>query len=318
MIYSIFIYSESSGLLMWDKHFEDISAGKMELFSSFFSAIKTFIGEMITKGAHDLKSIQMGNYTINFTSVKKLQIDLVFIADVDEEKKLKKIIPPIIDVLLEHKEIFSNWNGDRSIFSVLDSHIMKIISQNKSSKTTSSSLLDNQTEILKGLFANSKELDPLVKENLGKEREYLNKKLKETLDINTKLEYITKIIEIDQKLLDETCFLQDQSEKVKLEKELKDAKLKLDFYLKECKKTLSEAIQKAGNVPLSKIDFRNSYIALYSFSTKLKSIGKIKTAEIYRKVASALIETDKLAEGELSETISYILNLPDNIMYYLT
>lgn len=303
---------------MWDKHFEDISAGKMELFSSFFSAIKTFIGEMITKGAHDLKSIQMGNYIIQFTSIQKLHVDLVFIADNDEDKKLKKIIPPITDVLLEHKEIFSNWNGDRTIFSVLDSHIMKIIAQNKSSKAPSTSILDNQTEILKGLFANSKELDPIVKENLAKERDYLHKKIKDTPDVILKMEYIKKIMEIDQKLLDETCFLQDQNEKVKLEKDLKDAKLKLDFYLKECKKTLSEAIQKTGNLPLSKVDFKNSYIALYSFSTKLKSIGKVNTAEIYRKIATSLMEKDKLADGELSETISYILNLPEDVSYYLT
>jgi hypothetical protein len=317
MIYSIFVYSEASGLLMWDKHFEDISSGKMEMFSSFFSAIKSFIGEMI-KGANELKSIQMGDYVINITSLKKIGVDLVFIADNDDEKKLKKIIPPISDILLQHKELFASWNGDRTIFSVLDQSIINIVSQNKNTKSQQSFLVDNQSEILRALWSNSKELDPKLKENLKKERDFLYKKIQDPTELSQKLANINKIMELDQQLMDQPSFLKDQQIQIKLEKEFQDAKLKLDFYLKQCKQTLSESLQKAGNVSLTKIDFRNSYIALYSFSTKLKFIGKINTAEIYRKVASSLMDTDKLADGELSETISYILKLPDDISYYLT
>ena len=64
MLYTIFLYQSESGLLLFDKSFQDISSGKMELFSSFFSALKAFIGEMIIEGSTELKNISLGDYTV--------------------------------------------------------------------------------------------------------------------------------------------------------------------------------------------------------------------------------------------------------------
>ena len=58
MLYTIFLYQSESGLLFYDKNFQDISDGKMELFSSFFSALKSFIGEMILDGEKELKNMR--------------------------------------------------------------------------------------------------------------------------------------------------------------------------------------------------------------------------------------------------------------------
>ena len=59
---------------MYDKSFQDVSSGKMELFSSFFSAVKTFISEIVLEGSKELKNIEMGDYTIVVSSIKDMKL----------------------------------------------------------------------------------------------------------------------------------------------------------------------------------------------------------------------------------------------------
>ena len=93
MLYSLFIYQSHSGLLIWDKSFEkQMDSQRVELFSSFFSAIQTFVKEgdlaesilktakevhanIIVMGSHSrkwLENIVMGSVTekvLNNTSI---------------------------------------------------------------------------------------------------------------------------------------------------------------------------------------------------------------------------------------------------------
>ncbi|MCP4763062.1 MAG: hypothetical protein GY870_14900, partial [archaeon] len=234
MIYSIFIYNSSSGLLMWDKTFEDISHGKAEMFSSFFSAIKSFVQEMVLKGENTLKTIEMGNYILKITNIKvknkKSAIDLVLIADKDDEKKLKKVVPGITKVILDRSALFEDWiGGERKIFNVMDQPIVEAISKVKGLLTSGKSILDDQSEVLHSIWNKKKDekvIDPEIIGNLNKEREFLFSKINDTTKIVKKIELINNVIVIDQKLRDETRFIEDQNLKIKFDKEFSDIKMK--------------------------------------------------------------------------------------------
>ena len=76
MLYSLFIYQVKTGLLLWEKSFENDMDHKSELFSSFFSAIQSFLREMILQGTHHqdsrgLAGIDMGNFVVKITEIPK-------------------------------------------------------------------------------------------------------------------------------------------------------------------------------------------------------------------------------------------------------
>ena len=93
MLYTIFLYQSESGLLFYDKSFQDISDGKMDLFSSFFSALKSFIGEIVLDGAKELKNIELGDYTVLITSINEIKADLVVIVQALTVASVISLIP---------------------------------------------------------------------------------------------------------------------------------------------------------------------------------------------------------------------------------
>jgi len=52
MIYTIFLYQSHTGLLIYDKSFQEINTGKMEMFSSFFLTIKSFVSQLVLDGSN--------------------------------------------------------------------------------------------------------------------------------------------------------------------------------------------------------------------------------------------------------------------------
>ena len=124
------------------------------------------------------------------------------------------------------------------------------------------------------------------------------------------------VVELSEKLKDETTFLKYQNEVNKLNNEIKDVRFKLNYYLEKTKIALNEAINNLANKPIHLGDYKNTYLSLYSFSTKLKLI-KETGWEIYRDLASKLIEKDALEDHELSELIQNLLKMSSNIEDYL-
>ena len=86
MLYSIFIYQSQWVLLIWDKSSKNRWMRRVELFSSFFSAIQSFVKEIITTSGKGLKNIEMGNFVIKITGIAKLNLEIVAIIDKDDEK----------------------------------------------------------------------------------------------------------------------------------------------------------------------------------------------------------------------------------------
>jgi uncharacterized coiled-coil DUF342 family protein len=124
------------------------------------------------------------------------------------------------------------------------------------------------------------------------------------------------VIDLSEKLKDESTYLKYQNELKRLNNEIKDAKFKLNYYLEKIKVSLNEAVENLGNNPIHSGDFKNTYLNLYSFSTKLKLINE-NGWKFYREMASHLIEKETLSEHNLSEIIQNLLKMSLNIDDYI-
>ncbi len=318
MIYSIFIYQSHTGLLIYDKSFQDISVGKMEMFSSFFSAIKTFVSELVLGESLDhskeLTSIELKDYTVLITSLPKVKVDMVIIADKEDSKSVNKVIPKLIKLLNKYEQLFLSWDGNKDEFSILDHPLTELIIANV--KVVRKSLLEHPDQMLKSIWAHKKQLSRENVENLIQERDLLIYKIENTGNLTRKMSMAEAVVDLSEKLKDETTFLKYQNEVNKLKNEIKDVEFKLNYYLEKTRESLSIAIDNLGNEPIHLGDYKNTYLNLYSFSTKLKLI-KENGWEIYRELASKLIDKESLSDHELSELIQKLLKMSSNIEDYL-
>ena len=232
MLYTIFLYQSESGLLLYDKSFQDISSGKMELFSSFFSALKAFISEMILDGSKELRNIELGDYTVLITSINEIKADLVIIGDKEDHRTVNKLIPKLIKSLLKHSQIFLEWKGNRNDFEILDQPITEIILSQKK-LLGEKSLIERQEHILKSMWAHKKDLSAQQIENLNHERDILIDRIENLTVLPKKLEIAEKLLEISEQLKDDQNFIKYQEEIQTIKDEIRDAKIKLSYYLEK-------------------------------------------------------------------------------------
>ncbi len=314
MIYTIFLYQSHTGLLIYDKSFQEINAGKMEMFSSFFLTIKSFVSQLVLNGSQELKNIELGEYTVLVTSLSKIKVDMVIIADKEDAKAINKLIPKLIKVLQKHEQQFLSWEGNSGEFKILDHPLTELILANV--KDVKKTLLESPEQMLKSIWAHKKKLTEEKFENLVQERDLLIYKIENTVNIPSKLSTAQTVVELSEELRDESTFLKYQGEVSRFKNELKDAKFKLNYYLNNIKTSVNEAVDNLGEKSIHLGDFKNSYLNLYSFSTKLKLV-KENGWEIYRELASKLIDKDSLSDHELSEIIQTLLNMSIKVEDYL-
>jgi hypothetical protein len=289
----------------------------MELFSSFFSAIKSFIKELVLDGSTELKNIELGDYTVLITSIPDVQADLVMIADKEDRKALNKIIPKILSVLVKHKQLFLEWEGNREQLMVLDQPLTEIILNKKKKLIRGDSLVEKPEELLQSLWDHKGALEEEQKGRLVKERDFLIKRIGKTKNLRRKLEIMMEVVNLSEKLHDEDNFLKYQKQVKQLRDQIKDTKYKLEYYLEKVKKSLSESLNSIGNKPLSEGDYKDAYLSLYSFSTKLRTLIDNKSWEKYRQLSKILINKQQKENKEISEAISAILNMNEDIEDYL-
>jgi hypothetical protein len=314
MIYTIFLYQSKTGLLIYDISFQEVSAGSTEMFSSFLTAMKAFVSELILDGSKELKNIELGDYSVLITSISKVQVDLVIISDKEDIKSVNKITPKLIKLLLKYEELFQTWDGDREEFQILDHPLTQLVKENV--KDVRKSLIESD-EMFKSIIGYRKQISDSNRENLIQERDLLIYKYEKLTNLLKKLGIGKKIISVSQKLKDEDIALKFEDEIKRLNNEIKDTEFKLNYYLKKIITTLNEALEKLGDKPLHSGDFKDTYLNLYSFSTKLKLMID-RGWEKYRELASKIIDKDSLSDDELSEIIKAILKMSPNIKDYLS
>ncbi len=315
MIYTIFLYQSHTGLLIYDKSFQEINTGKMEMFSSFFLTIKSFVSELVVDGSKELKKIELGDYTVLITSLSKVKVDMVIIADKEDVKAINKLIPKLIKLLQKYEQLFLSWDGNSKEFKKLDHPLTELVLTNV--KDVKKTLLQSPEQMLKSIWARKKKLSEEKFENLVQERDLLIYKIENIVNIPSKLAMSQTVVKLSEKLRDEITFLKYQGEVSRFKNELKDTKFKLNYYLDKIKTSLNDAIVNLGNNPIHLGDFKNSYLNLYSFSTKLKLVKENEDWKIYRELASKLIDKDSLSDHELSEIIQTLLNMSNNVEDFL-
>jgi len=309
---------------MYDKSFQDVSSGKMELFSSFFSAIKSFISEIVLEGSKELKNIEMGDYTIIISSIKDISVDIIMIADRQDYKIINKLIPKIIKILLQHKQLFLMWNRNKQELKILDKPLSDLFASKKKLVGEGAAITPTSQPI-KARDAkktgHKKEIIDIEQSNLIQERNFLISRLEKdtTTNLLRKLAISEKVLEISEQLNDDDIISKFQEQIKQLIKQIDDTKFKLDFYLNKVKNSLTETVEGLGAKMLHEGDYKDVYLNLYSFSTKLKIVSDGIYYEEIRELAKKLINISGsgITDHELSEAITKILNLSSNIDDYL-
>lgn len=314
MIYTIFLYQASSGLLIYDQSFQKLNAGKMELFDSFFTAIKSFISEIIIDESNKLKNIDLGEYSVVISAIMDLNVEIVIITDKEDIKIVNKLLPKIIKLLNKYKDHFLLWDGDPNELNILEFPLTELVLTNV--KDVRKTLLEKPDQILKSIWSQKKQLSEETRENLIQERDLLIYKIEKSPLLPRNLSMSEKVLQISEQLHDEDTFLKYQNEVNRLKNEIKDAKFKLEYYLTNMKTTLNNAIEKLGNKLVSAGNYKDTYLNLYSFSTKLRLL-KEDGWEIYREMANKLIDKENVPDDEISQTIHDILKMSDNVEDYL-
>jgi hypothetical protein len=297
----------------------------MELFSSFFSAVKTFISEIVLEGSKELKNIEMGDYTIIVSSIKDISVDIIMIADKQDYKLINKIIPKIIKILLKHKQLLLEWNRNKNELRILDKPLSDLIASKKKLIGEGPAVTPIVEQPIKTKTSQKthikKELSNIEESNLIQERAFLISRLEKdtTTNLLRKLAISEKILEISEQLNDEEMISSFREQLDQLKKQIEDTKFKLDFFLTKAKKSLSDAVERLGAKTLQYGDYKDAYLNLYSFSTKLKSLSDGIYYEEMRELAKKLINISEsgITDHELSEVITKILNISGNIEDYL-
>lgn len=319
MIYSLFLYQRESGLLLYNKVFQDVSDGKMEMFGAFFSAIKSYISEILLEGSKELRTIELGDYIIFTSLVPNTNSDLVIIADKDDYKLLKRIFPKIFKIILNHKELFIEWRANVNEFLILDQPLTDLIHSKKQllGESGSGSIKDfSIKKILKSISSQKREVSEQSKLNLIKERDYLISRLKRVNNYFQKLTIIEKLIEISENIKDNEGSIKYRNEAKILRKKIEDTKIKLNFFLNKVKTLLTEAVNQLGNKSLKEGDYNEAYLNLYSFTQKLTNLSSPLIKKKYQELARKLSNKDNISDNELSQTIALILNMDDKIEEY--
>jgi hypothetical protein len=305
----MFIYQSGTGILIWKKIFEEqISDQKLELFSSFFSAIKSFVKELVSESSDQtLKNIEMGNYIINSTHIKKLGIDIVIIADKEDELELLQIIPKIIEILRNHSEIIKTWDGSLKKLKVLDYEVLNLL-RNESNLLEEVEIEEEEEERIQ----QAQKTKYLKEYNFLQNRFELVKSLPRKITILNQMQRIAETINDEKKLE----IIKELRKDVNSEMEL--IMRKVSIYLSEAKKVISENFKKR---PVSKslfdLPYREAYINLYSFSNKIKILGNVELAEKYKKVARLLIDKPPEIQKEFKSMLEDVLALPDDPNKYI-
>ncbi|XEO76468.1 hypothetical protein WKT22_01492 [Candidatus Lokiarchaeum ossiferum] len=321
MLYRMFIYQIKSGLLLWEKSFDRDIDLKSELFSSFFSAIQSFLREMILQGTQDqdkksLAGIDMGNFVVKIFKIKDVDAELVILADKADEKSLKKFGTKVLNILKHRKELFKDWDGDRSRFSVLDLEILQIMSNFKN-LSGNKSIIDNKNEFLNEIMKNLPELKDDQKTQYNNELTFLDERLKQSTNIFKKLEIVNSMEVVLHKLKNKEKIKELQEKRRKLMAELNSTKEKMAYFLSKAKASLSKTVETGHGKSLFELNYQTAYTNLYSFSTKLKNIGNTKLYDYYRSIAKIFIDKPEEKKSEFPNIVREVLNLSDNIDDYL-
>jgi len=318
MLYFLFLYQIESGELLYEKEFQVDIDSHMDLFGSFFSALKLFVSEMVNDGIDELKTIGLGDLMASIIRILEANIDLVIIAEKDDKKEIQKLSSKLKNIVLNYKELFlvdivkseDFENFDKEINDIILSH-RKILDPN--------ALIEKQKDFLKSIWDQRGKISDQLRDerkDLENERTIIVNKLLKENNVLKKFSLCKLILELSDKLEDEEFFLEYQKKAKIIANEINDQKIRLKYYLNRAKESLKVALDTFGERTLIEGDFKEVYSNLYSFSSKLKNFASVEVYEKYYHLASKLINRKGISTEEFSLVIDEISNMDENIESY--
>ena len=304
MLNAIFITNGETGTLLYEKVFlQELNDDNLELFNRFLTALKKFTSEIVIDGSKELKSVNLGDYCVKATSVPDINSDLILVVDKEDQKITNKLIPPILDIIKNHKELFLEMEASPERFKKFDAQINNLILSSK--KVIDESLVEKKDEVFKSIWTQKGAISTKLRDNLVKEKEKILIRLEKEENYPKKFILLERLIKILEKLNEENELIKVQKEAKALSDEIRDRKIRLSFYLDVTKEALKYK------------EYNKAYSNFYSFSTKLKNMAKSQVQKKYRMLASILAKKNEVSKIEFSQAISEILIAPDNIDEYL-
>jgi len=275
------------------------------MFSSFFSALQSFVSELTPSSTESLSTIELGEYFVLISRISEASSDLVIIIDREDIREAEKMIPKIIETIISHIDLFVNWDHGPEMLEMFDLKIIQLILSNKK-LISESSLTTNQSSILKSIWDQKGALSEQIREDLVKEREELNFKYLGEDHFLKKYEISKKLIEISEKLHDDEKFIEYQTEAKSLRDEIKDRKLRLQYYLNRVKESISYS------------KFSETYSYLYSFCLKLNNIAEPYIIEKYKSLAKTILNRRKVPKQEFRNAVRDVSMIEEELNKYLT
>ena len=302
MIQALYIFQSNTKNLMYNKNFQ--SDEKLEMFDSFFSALQTFVSELTDSSSESLNTIELGEYFVLITRILETISDLVIITDKEDIKEVQKLIPKITEIVLSHQDLFINWDHKPEKLEMFDLKIIKLILSDKK-LISGSSLTTDQSIILKSIWEQKGSLSEQLREDMLKEREELAVKYSTEENFIKKYEISKNLIEISEKLRDDEKFIEYQTEAKSLKDEIKDRKLRLNYYLDKVKESLDYS------------KYAETYSYLYSFCLKLANFADPQLISKYKILAKTLLNRSKVTKEEFRQAIEDISMIEKEINEHL-
>jgi len=318
MLYFLFFYQIESGELLYEKKFQVDIDSHMDLFGSFFSALKMFVSEIADEDIDELKTIGLGNLVASIIRILDANIDLVIVAEKDDKKEIQKLSSKLKSIILNYKELFlvdavkseDFENFDKEINEIILS-LRKILDPNV--------LIEKQKGFLKSIWDQRGKISNQLRDerkDLENERTIIINKLLKENNVLKKFSLCKLILELSDKLEDEQFFLEYQKKAKIIANEINDQKIRLKYYLNRAKESLKGTLDTFGKRTLIEGDFKEVYSNLYSFSSKLKNFASVEVYEKYYHLASKLINRKGISPEEFSLVIDEISNMDENIESY--
>lgn len=298
MLQALYLFQSNTKELIYNKNFQ--SDEKLQMFGSFFSALQTFVSELTESSTESLSTIELGQYFVLITRIVEITSDLVIITSNEDIKEVQKIIPKIIDIILEHQELFINWDRAPEKLEMFDLKIIQLVLSQKQ-LSGESTLTADQSGILKSIWEQKGSLSEQIREDLSKTREDLNFRYLTEENFLKKYEMSKKLIEISEKLRDDEKFIEYQTESKSLKDEIKDRKLRLHYYLDKVNESLE----------FSK--YAETYSYLYSFCIKLVNFAESHIVEKYKTLAKTLLKRKKMRRDEFKQLLNDISKIDEEI-----
>ena len=91
----------------------------------------------------------------------------------------------------------------------------------------------------------------------------------------------------------------------------------MKYFLEKTKQAINISVQHSKGRPIFETDFKDAYLNLYSFSSKLKIIGKSELCAECREIAKIFIDKPEDQVHNFPNLISKVLNLSEDMDYYL-